>query len=87
LLALLGWDCGQRWHPAAVTAICAVEYSYRPVQMLQHWLRISIQGRDERRIEHPTHTTPERQKRHSAEVSPVGEWSSGRTSEHLKSPA
>src|SRR3954471_9083746 len=36
--------------------------------------------RDKRWIEHAGHSTRDRQKRRFAEISPVGEWSSGRTS-------
>src|SRR4051812_42085846 len=37
--------------------------------------------RDKRWIEHAGHSTRDRQKRRFAEISPVGEWSSGRTPE------
>jgi hypothetical protein len=38
-----------------------------------------IQGRDERRIEHPGLTTRDRRKRRFGKIYPAGEWSPGRT--------
>jgi hypothetical protein len=38
-----------------------------------------IQGRDERRIEHPGLTTRARRKHRFGKIYPAGEWSPGRT--------